>query len=160
MLAVELLGRAVGRGVGHQVVPPEIAARLHVDRLIAGAADDDHFSTVGDFSRAASTFCLSGTILPAPPAAVGGDDELGLGVVVAVGDGVGAEAAEDDRMRRADAGAGQHGDGQLGDHRHVDGDAVARLDAELLEDVGELADLAMQVLVASGRGCRPARLPR
>ena len=52
------------------------------------------------------------------------------------------------RVRRADAGAGQHGDGQLRDHRHVDGDAVAGLDAQPLEDVGELADLAVQLLVA------------
>ena len=43
---------------------------------------------------------------------------------------LGGEAAEDDGVRRADAGAGQHGDGQLGHHAHVDGDAVALFHAE------------------------------
>ena len=69
-------------------------------------------------------------------AAVGGDDELRLGVVDAVGQRLGGEAAEDDGVRRADAGAGEHGDRQLGDHRHVDGDAVAAPHAELLQRVG------------------------
>ena len=41
--------------------------------------------------------------------------------------------------------AGQHRDRQLGDHRHVDRDPVAGRDAELLEGVGRLADLALEV---------------
>ena len=98
-------------------------------------------------SGASSTFSLSCDDLAAAPAAVGGDDELGLAVVDAVRDRLGAEAAEDHRVHRADARAGEHGDGGLGDHRHVDRDAVALLDAEVLEDVGEAADLAMELLV-------------
>jgi hypothetical protein len=58
---------------------------------------------------------------------------------------VGREAAEDDRMDRADARAGQHRIGRLGDHRHVDGDAVALLDAVLLQHVGEAADMLVQL---------------
>ena len=54
-------------------------------------------------------------------------------------------------MRRADPGAGQHRDRQLRDHRHVDRDAVAGPDPELLERVGGLADLALEV----GVGQRP-----
>ena len=61
-----------------------------------------HFSTVGDFSRARSAFCFSGNVLAAPPAGVGGDHQLGGGVVVAVGDGLGRETAEDHRVDRAD----------------------------------------------------------
>jgi hypothetical protein len=37
---------------------------------------------------------------------------------------------------RAESGAGQHRDDRLGDHRHVDGDAIARRHAELGEGVG------------------------
>ena len=48
---------------------------------------------------------------------------------------------------RADAGAGQHGDGQLGRHAHVDGDAVAFFHAERFQDVGELLHFAMKLLV-------------
>ena len=73
----------------------------------------------------------------APPvAAVGGDDQLRLRVVDAVGERLGGEPAEDDGVRRADAGAGEHGDGELRNHRHVDGDAVATPHAELLQRVG------------------------
>ena len=50
----------------------------------------------------------------------------------------------------ADAGAGQHGDGQLRRHAHVNGDAVAFLDAERLEDVGELLNFAMELLIGKG----------
>ena len=89
--------------------------------------------------------------LAAPPAAVGGDDQLRLGVVDAVRQRLGAEAAEDDRVRRPEPRAGEHRDRQLGDHRHVDRDPVAGPDAELLERVGGLLDLAQEV----GVGQRP-----
>ena len=80
-------------------------------------------------------------------ALVGGDDELGVGVDDAAGEAVGREAAEHHRMHRADARARQHGVGGLGDHRQVDGDAVALLDAVGLEHVGELADALVQLAV-------------
>lgn len=47
----------------------------------------------------------------------------------------------------SDAGTGEHGDGQFGDHWHVDGDAVTGFAAELFEDVGELADFVMELLI-------------
>ena len=68
-----------------------------------------------------------------------------MGVVDAVGDGVGGESAKDDVVDGADAGAGEEGDGELGAHAHVDGDAVALLDAEGFEDVGELLDFDVEV---------------
>ena len=89
--------------------------------------------------------------LAAAPAAVGGDDELGLRVVDPAAQRLGREAAEDHRVRRADPGAGQHRDRQLGDHRHVDRDAIAGLDAELEQRIGGLAHLALEV----GVGDRP-----
>ena len=70
----------------------------------------------------------------APPS-VGRDDELGLGVVDPVAQTLGAEAAEYDRIHRADAGDREHGDHRLRNHRHVDRDAVALADAERLESV-------------------------
>jgi hypothetical protein len=79
--------------------------------------------------------------------AVGRDEHLAGGVDDAVGQRVGAEAAEHDRVDGADAGAGQHGHRQLGNHGQVDGDPVALLDAVRLEDVGELADLGVQFAI-------------
>ena len=118
-----------------------------------------HFSTVGDFSSAASTFAFSGTILPRrqPPSAV--MMSFALRVVVAVGDGFRGEAAEDDRMHRPDAGAGEHGDRRLRHHRHVDRDAVALRDAERFQGVGEPADFAVQLLVGQRAGVARLAFP-
>ena len=104
------------------------------------------FSTVRQpDSSAASTLALSGTTLPRrqPPSAV--MSSLQPASLMRSRMAVGGEAAEDDRVRGADARAGEHRDGQLGDHRHVDGDAVAGLDAERLERVGEAADLGVEL---------------
>ncbi len=60
------------------------------------------------------------------------------------------EATEHDSERRADARAGEHRGGELGDHRHVDRDAVALFDAELLERVRAAAGHVQQVLVGDG----------
>jgi hypothetical protein len=69
-------------------------------------------------------------LLEAEPAAaaqalVGGDHHPRAGVEDAVADRLGREAAEDDRVDGADARAGEHRVGELGDHRQVDADAVA-----------------------------------
>ena len=60
---------------------------------------------------------------------------------------VGREAAEHHRMDGADPRTGQHGIGRLGDHRHVDRDAVALPDAARLQHVGEAADLLVQFAI-------------
>ena len=51
-------------------------------------------------------------------------------------------------MNGADARAGEHGEGGLRNHRQIDGDAVAFLDAVLLEHIGEAADFLMQLGVS------------
>jgi hypothetical protein len=73
--------------------------------------------------------------LAAAQAFVAGDDEGGFAIDDAAGQRFRREAAEDDRMHGADAGAGEHRIGRFRDHRHVDGDAVALLDAVLLQHV-------------------------
>ena len=50
-------------------------------------------------------------------------------------------------MDGADARARQHGIGGLRDHRHVNGDDVAFLDAAFLHGVGEAADVFVKFLV-------------
>ena len=82
--------------------------------------------------------------------AVGGDHGLAFRVVDPVHQGRGREAAEDDGMHRADAGAGQHGDGQLGDHGQVEGHGIALPHPMGFEDIGELADLAMELEIGQG----------
>ena len=50
-------------------------------------------------------------------------------------------------MRRADAGTGEHGDGELRNHAHVDADAVSLGDTELAKRVGQPRDLAQHLRV-------------
>ncbi len=128
-------------------MPPVIAAGLHLDRLIAAVIDDALLDGRRFFQRQVDVVLERNDFSPAP-AAVRSDEERRLGVVVALGDGIGAEAAEDDAVRSADTRAGQHRDHQLGNHRHIERHPVAGLDAHLFQDVGEFTDLAKQVLVA------------
>jgi hypothetical protein len=141
----------------HRLVPPDVAARPHRDPLqIHDAVDDQHV-----LDRRAPFERLVGVVLEwhdaaAAPAAVGGDDHLRLAVEDPVAQRLGAEPAEDDRVRRSDPGAGEHRDRQLRDHPEVDRDAVALLDAESLEGHGGLVDLAVELAV--GEHPRIARL--
>jgi hypothetical protein len=57
------------------------------------------------------------------------------------------EAAEHHRMDGAQARAGQHRHHGLGDHRHVDDDAVPALDALAAERAGEARHLVAQLAV-------------
>ncbi len=60
-----------------------------------------------------------------------------------VAERVGAEAAEDDGVRRAKARAGEHRDRGLGDHAHVDADRVPFFHAERLQRVRDLRRVAL-----------------
>ena len=154
MLRVELRRRTLGARVAHQVVPPEVAARGERD-VLTGAPDDHdllHIAALEGFVDGG----LERVGLAAAEAAVGGDHQLRPGVVDAVAQRLGGEAAEDDAVGRADPRAGQHRHGQLGNHRHVERHAVALRDAEALQHVGELADLPVQL--AEGQHARVAGL--
>ena len=91
---------------------------------------------------------LEGNGFATPHGNIGGDEEFAGGIVDAVGQGIGAESAKHHRMDRADPGAGQHGDGGLGDHGHVNGHAIAFLDAEGFQDVGAFADVGVKFAVS------------
>ncbi len=66
--------------------------------------------------------------------------------------GLGGEAAEDDGVRGAETGAGEHRDRGLGDHRQVDRDGVALADAEVGEGVRRALHLGVQVGVRDVAG--------
>jgi hypothetical protein len=72
------------------------------------------------------------------------------GVVDAQGEFVRGEPAEDHRVDRADPRAGEHRDGGLGDHRHVDHHAVALFHTELRQPSGEGRHLVPQLGVGVG----------
>jgi hypothetical protein len=62
--------------------------------------------------------------------------------------GFSGEAPEDDAVHRADPRARQHRDGQLGDHREIDRHTIPLLDPQFLQNIRELADLAMEILIS------------
>ena len=97
--------------------------------------------------------------LTAPVPAVGGDQHLRLGVVDAVAERLAGEPAEHDAVSGADPRAREHRDRRFGDHRQVDVDPVALLDAQPLEDVREAAHLVEQVLVGDRPGVAGFTLP-
>ena len=51
-------------------------------------------------------------------------------------------------MNRADSGAGQHGDGSFRDRRQIDDHAIAPADFVSFQDIGETANVAMQLLIS------------
>ncbi len=144
IFGVERLGGAVGRGGGHEVVPPVVAAFDHFDGRAGALVDDDVLDGVAG-GHGFVDGALELDLVAAAVAGVLGEDGDAGGVVDAVGDGVGGESAEDDGVDGADARAGEQGDGELGGHAHVDGDAIAFLDAEGLEGVGELLHFDVQL---------------
>ncbi len=101
---------------------------------------------VSGLVRASSTLAFSGVRLPprTPSSAVITTFDLQSMMRPARASG---EAAEDHRVDRADAGAGEHGDHGLGDHRHVDGHYVAAVHVLPAQGVGELADLLVELAV-------------
>ena len=86
--------------------------------------------------RAGRTLAVSG---------ISGDHDLRLGIVDAVAKRLGREAAEHDRVRRADAGAGKQRDCGLGDHGQVDRDTVTTADTQAPERRSEALHFVEQL---------------
>lgn len=80
-------------------------------------------------------------------ALVGRNDDGGARIHDAVVNGLGREAGENDGVDGADAGAGEHGDADVGHDGHVDGHSVPLANAEGAEQVGQAAHLVVQLLV-------------
>ncbi len=142
----------------HEVVVPAVAALDHGD-IGAGPADDHHVLDGWRPLEGGVGVGLEGDGGRPPPPAVGRDQDLRGSVVDAVAEGVGREPAEDHAVGGTDAGAGEHGHRQLGDHRQVDVDPVALADTQRLEDVGEPAHLVGQLGVGDGAGVTGLALP-
>ena len=136
VLGLHRLGRADRVGAGDQVVEPHVASGPH---HAVGAGGPDHHDRlqVGQVRDHVVHLLLDqdGLALAAGP--VRDDQRLGAGDLQPLAHRGRGEAAEDDGVRRADPGAGQHGHHDLGDHREVDPDHVALAHALRLERVGE-----------------------
>ena len=142
------------------VMPPHVAARGHRDGVqelrCGGAVDHQHVLdgvVPGDGGIRVVLHRHGGAAAELP---VGGDQQLGAGVLHPELERLGGETAEDQRVDGADAGHGQGDDHGFGDDRQVDDHAVALGDAQVQQGVGGLGDLALQFGV--GDGAAVARL--
>ena len=80
--------------------------------------------------------------------AVGIDEDAAAGIGGAQAAGFAGEAAEHDGVNDAEASAGQHGDGQLRNHGHVDGDAIALLQSgKFAQHGGDFIHAAIEFLI-------------
>ena len=147
VLAVHGLRLAGQRLVGHQVVPPHVAALHHAVIRVAGTPHHHYFLDGGRTVQRLVDVLLEFNDAAPPVAAVGGDNDLRLGVVDPVADRFGAKATEHHAVGSADASASQHGDWQLRNHRQVYGHPVALFHSQALQPVGKPAHLAVQVPV-------------
>src|SRR5690606_26784123 len=86
--------------------------------------------------------------LAAPESAVTGNHIFCFPVLYTIGNRLRREAAENYRMNRADARAGQYGYSQFRHHSHVNTYPVSFLHAIVLKHIGKIAYLLMQLLVS------------
>ncbi len=147
MLAIERGGRTFRIDVFQLAMPPDVAAFLDVNVVASPPENDDPPDRCLAFERLVDVL-LERNDRAASVAAIGGDDRRRPAIRDPVPDAIRAETAEDDGMNCADPRAGQHGDGRLGNGRHVNDDAVAFSDLVSLQNIGETADFAMQLLVS------------
>ena len=136
-------------------MPPDVATLRPVD-VAAGAAQDDRLLHGRRVRERLVRVPLEWDGLPAAQPLVLRDEQLALHVVQAARERVGGEPAEHNRVRRAEARAGEHRDRQLGNHPHVDADRRSLADAEALERICEADDLTLEV----GERQRPALVGR
>ena len=141
LFSVHRLSRTVGRGISHQLMPPQVPTVDHGNVCVAPVHHYNVFHGRGAGVEGGIDVYLQRRGLTTAVTGIGGDDQTSLGVLTAVHDGVRGEPSENDAVGHPDAGTGQHGHRQLWDHRHVDSNPVAPLEPQSLEHVGEPADL-------------------
>ena len=135
---------------GHQLVPVQVAARQRLAGSLVALHDDaGRRGVLGDLEGGVDHRLVvdgAGRL----DATRRGDDGGGAGVVDARGEFVRREAAEHHRVHGAQPRTRQHRDDGLGNHRHVDHDAVALADAEPAQRAGEPRCLVEEFAVGVG----------
>ncbi len=118
-------------------MPPVVAA-LHHRAILAGAFHHQHLLQAGDAAAGEGGihrwFKAHRLVFAVAP--IGGDYRLGLAVDQAITQCICGKATKDHRMGGADACTGQHGNGGLGYHWHVQRHQIAFANAQGLERIG------------------------
>jgi hypothetical protein len=119
---------------------------------VIGPADHDGVLDAGSPLQGDVGVLLEWHHIAAAPGSVLGDDDAGVGVQDPGGESVGTEPSENNRVDQSQPGTGEHGDGQLGDHSHVDGDPITLLEPQALQGVGEPVHLPGEFAVGQRPG--------
>ncbi len=153
----------------HHVVPPHVAPRRHRQRRARVPKHQHVLDPVLALERRVDHRLQRDGLAAAPPLVLR-DDHDRAAVAHPVAHRLSRESAEDDRVDRPQPRARQHRDRRLGDHPHIDDDALALVDAQRPQRVRRPAHLAVQLAVRDApplpglvglpqdRGLVPARL--
>ena len=131
--------------VSHEARPVVVAALLQFGRRHRALKNDAALGLVGRDLDGLVEKRLVGDDTGRLHAARRRHDHLGLGIVEALGKLVAGEAAEHDRVDRAEPRRGEHGDYGLRHHGHIDDDAVAFGDAKPGKNGREGSDLVAKL---------------
>ena len=148
-----------GDGFAAQFGPVVIAAGDEIAALLRPLQDDAGVGLdAGKFDRLIEQRLVVHEAAGLEPAARR-EDQFWFGVLDAGGEFFRRKTAEHHRMHRADPRAGQHRDHRLRHHRHIEDDAVALADAEILHHRGERLHLGQQFGIGEfGDGARSSRI--
>ena len=159
VLTVHVFDGAIGAFAVHGLTQPDVALGIE-GNLVAGSPGHEHRAHRGAGHDSLVDGALERDGFPATHALVGGDHGRAARVVDTIAQALGRESREHDIVYGADARTGQHRVHRLGDHRHIDGNAVAFACAVVTKDVGQPADLALQFAVGDlDAFSRRVRLP-
>ncbi len=155
-------GRRAGRRLlRHQFVVPQIARCVHRDLRAGAAHDKNMLDALGALDAHGTVdILLERHALAAAQRLVRGNHQSRRAIRNATAQRLGRKACEHHGVDRPDARTGEHGNGDLRNHRQVDRHSVAFLYAERQQRVCALADTGMQLTVADVlRTIRIIRLP-
>ncbi len=153
---IHWLWLAFGRGVLHQVFVTQVAPFGPGHLIVTGARHHDHLVDLG------VVLMLEGGIhvllqrdgTATTQTFICGNYKTRFAVHNPCGQSFRREATKHHRVDRTNTCAGQHGNGSFNNHGHVDGNHITLLDALILEHVGKLAGLFVELPVGDIPGYR------
>jgi len=157
VFGIHRFGRAIGRDVRGFLMQPKVATGRHGHSAAGGLHDHDFLHT-GAILQRGIDIGLERHRLARATTLVSGHDQAGIAIDDAPGQRFGGKSAEHDAVNRADPGAGEQGEGGFGDHRQIEGDAVALPGASGFEHIGQAAHLFMHLCIAVAARLRIRRI--
>ena len=134
-----------------QVVPPDVAP-VHHRHLVIGPSHHDHMLDARRLNNREVGVGLERDNFPAAPCAILGNDDPAVRVENSARQRFGGKPAKHHQVDQAEPGARKHCDREFGDHSHVDRNAIALLEPEALQPVGEPAYFGVEIRISEAAG--------